>query len=289
MVLPVMQPDARVVVLGAGVTGLTVAAELAQSGRNVVLVENARAIGGLASTLSRGDLTFDTGSHRLHDGYHPEVDALIRELCGADLLRRPRNGVIFIDDQPVRYPPSASDILLAFGPRNVIGFGTQLLLARLRNLAAPRRADNFEDFTIAKVGRRLYERFYKPYAVKLYGMSPREISADPAMSRVRKFRLADMARDLARTVRGRRPAHYLYPASGIGQLSGALVSRFVKHGGRLMFISEIERLQVEPNGRIEAVHVRTRQGEAVTLEADLVVSTIPLGTLHGLLRLASEP
>ena len=101
--MPAESPN--VVVLGAGVTGLTVAWELSKVyGDKVVLLEKESAVGGLASTFTRKDLSFDTGSHRLHDGYSPEVDRLIRVVEGylpADFrdrcqnpVRRPRGVII---------------------------------------------------------------------------------------------------------------------------------------------------------------------------------------------------
>ena len=110
------ETDRAIVVLGAGITGLTAAYELSRvfPGR-VVLLENQAVVGGLAATSTAGQFTFDVGSHRLHDNYYPAVDRLIRDLCGADLLRRDRKGLIFMNDQPIRYPPTAFDILSAFG------------------------------------------------------------------------------------------------------------------------------------------------------------------------------
>src|SRR5262245_58562751 len=109
----------RIVVLGAGITGLTAAWELSRSfpGR-VVLLEKEAAVGGLAATSSTRDrFAFDIGSHRLHRNNHPEVDQFIADLCGPDLLERERRGQIFLLDRPLRYPPSALDIMTAFGLR----------------------------------------------------------------------------------------------------------------------------------------------------------------------------
>ena len=48
------QPQSKVVVLGAGITGLTAAWELSTTYRDrVVLVEHASAVGGLASTVAK--------------------------------------------------------------------------------------------------------------------------------------------------------------------------------------------------------------------------------------------
>src|SRR4051812_13236717 len=101
-----------IVVLGGGVTGLTVASELArQSGFRVLLLEQAPQLGGLASTFQIGEHTFDTGSHRLQEKCDPAVARLLEDLCGGDLLRRERNGIIYIRGKPLAYPPTLVDIL----------------------------------------------------------------------------------------------------------------------------------------------------------------------------------
>lgn len=278
-----------VVVLGAGITGLTVAHELSRlyPGR-VVVLEKEAVVGGLAATSSVGQFSFDVGSHRLHDNYYPAVDQLIRDLCGADLLRRDRKGLIFINDQPLRYPPTAIDILSAFGVKSFVRQGFSLLSARVGRLTRRGEPDNFEDYTTSVVGRALYEAFYRPYAQKLYGISPRAIAKDPAVSRVRKFSLPVVLRDLWKRVSGKKKATYLYPARGIGQLSVALKERFLANGGRLQFISRIEGLKVRGDRTIESVMFRTRDGATQELPTHTVISTVSLDTLHELVRLDSE-
>jgi protoporphyrinogen oxidase len=281
--MPAESPN--VVVLGAGVTGLTVAWELSKVyGDKVVLLEKESAVGGLASTFTRKDLSFDTGSHRLHDGYSPEVDRLIRDVCGPDLLRRDRKGLIYLRDRPLAYPPSALDILFAFGLGECLRFSADFLRARLVRLVRPREPDNFEDFTTAKVGRSLYERFYKPYAVKLYGLPPDRVAKEPAVSRVRKFTFPALLRDLARKLGKSRPPSYLYPVNGIGQLAGALQQRFVANGGQLRFVGGVDPLRAWGDREVREVAFTTRAGDREVVETNLVVSTLPLDALHHLVR-----
>ena len=52
---------ARVVVVGAGMAGLAVAARLAALGHDVVVCEQAETWGGKLGTFSRDGFTFDTG------------------------------------------------------------------------------------------------------------------------------------------------------------------------------------------------------------------------------------
>lgn len=284
-----MTDEARkIIILGAGITGLTVAWELSRvyPGRILVL-ENEPMVGGLAATLMQGNLSLDLGSHRLHEGYHPEVDSLINELCGGDLLRRERRGLIFLADRALAYPPSPLDIMFAFGLQGFLRFSGDLALARLRRLVRPRDDEDFEGYTTGMVGRSLYERFYRPYAVKLYGLSPREISRDPAISRVRKFAISSLLGVPRRMIRRTRPT-YLYPAGGIGQLTHALQQRFLRDGGQIRFISRIDELRLRDDRKVEAIAYTARDGAREIEEAGLVISTIPLDTLHRLIRFESE-
>src|SRR5262245_55582123 len=199
-----VDPSGRIVVLGAGITGLTVAWRLSQTnGRDVVILERDNHVGGLATTFRQDTFSFDVGSHRLHDDCEPEVASLIRDLCGDELIRRERSGALYLHQRVLSYPPSAFEILFAFGRADALRFCRDFVGARLRRRARTASL-NFEEFTIASVGRSLYERFYKPYALKLYGRSPRLIARDPALHRVRKFGVSSAATELRRRIRKRR-------------------------------------------------------------------------------------
>jgi protoporphyrinogen oxidase len=277
-----------IVVLGAGITGLTAAWKLSAAYRErVILLEKEPTAGGLAATETRNGLSFDIGSHRLHEGYNAEVDHLVKDLCGPDLLVRERHGLIYLRDRPIPYPPSALDILLAFGAADLFRFTRDFLRARLSRLIARRPPANFEEFTVQAVGRSLYERFYRPYAQKLYAVKPHHLATDPAVSRVRKFHLATILRDVKRKLRKDR-ATYLYPARGIGQLAETLQHRFTDNGGRLIRASAVDGLEIEDDRFIRAICYHTQEGTTDQLSVELLISTIPLDALHHLVHLHSD-
>jgi protoporphyrinogen oxidase len=273
-----MDGTKSIVVLGGGVTGLTVAADLARESRyRVLLLEKAPNLGGLASTFETGEYCFDTGSHRLHDDCVPSVARLLNELCGDDLLRRERNGLIYIRGRALPYPPTVFDIMRSLTIRERASAICDLIRSRVRR-ARSVPADNFESYTIEKVGRFLYERFYEPYAAKLYGMPPSALGIEPALTRVRHFCGTAVLRDLARHL-GRRRAFYRYPRHGIGQIAAALEKAFLKRGGE---VAHIDRLQIGSGSgmrRISAVAFSTADGADRKVAADVVVSTIPIHTL----------
>ncbi|MDD5136305.1 MAG: FAD-dependent oxidoreductase, partial [Candidatus Omnitrophica bacterium] len=68
----------RVVVLGAGVSGLTAGHELARKGFDVVVIEKSDYIGGLAATFSYKNHLIDYGPHNFHT-HIPEVFQFVKE------------------------------------------------------------------------------------------------------------------------------------------------------------------------------------------------------------------
>jgi protoporphyrinogen oxidase len=264
-----------VLVLGGGVTGLTVAVKLLERGHRVLLLEKAPAVGGLASTFQFGTYTFDTGSHRLHADYAPHVAELIKGLCGDDLLRRDRGGRIYINHRPLRYPPTVVDIAASLTVKELVTALADFIRARIATRGYSETS--FEQYTVAKVGQFLYRRFYYPYALKLYGKCPTTLSIEPALTRVRCFQLRVFVRDMLRHLVRQRP-HYYYPRHGIGQIATALKDRFLAAGGELMHVNTID-LAGAAEHCIAGVAFRTKDGSVHTRDVDTVISTIPIDAL----------
>src|SRR5471030_2182479 len=60
-----------VVVIGAGLGGLTAGAILARSGRKVLVIERSNSVGGAASSYKSGDLFVEGSLHETSDPHHP--------------------------------------------------------------------------------------------------------------------------------------------------------------------------------------------------------------------------
>src|SRR6202789_3630453 len=70
-----------VVVMGAGLGGLTTGAILARAGRKVLVLERSNSVGGAASSYKSGDLFVEGSLHETsdpHDPRDPKHDALTR-------------------------------------------------------------------------------------------------------------------------------------------------------------------------------------------------------------------
>jgi UDP-galactopyranose mutase len=171
----------RVLIVGAGLTGCTVAYALAREGIESVLLERAQVPGGLIrSELMNGVIYEPHGSHIFHT-----EDREVWELANAMTPFRPyRHRVdIVVQGKLLNWPPLLSDVeRLEDGQR----IKRELLARRKQPLDPELRAQsaNFEEWCLELMGPDLYELFVRPYTEKQWGRPARELPATFAPRRV---------------------------------------------------------------------------------------------------------
>src|SRR5215204_3598209 len=169
----------RVLVVGAGLTGCTVAHRLARDGVQSVLLERADVPGGLIrSEHMHGVLYEPHGSHIFHT-----EDEEVWELANEMTPFRPyRHRVdILAAGQVFNWPILVSDI-----DRQPDAAEIHRQLADRKGVDAAARAEaaNFEEWCLELMGPILYERFIRPYTEKQWGRPARELSSQWAPRRV---------------------------------------------------------------------------------------------------------
>ena len=268
-----------VAVVGAGPAGLAAAGRLAQSGREVVVLEAGGQPGGLSGTLRVDGYGFDYGGHRLITR-NPRVVSVAQELLGDELLCTQRVSRILFQrkfwSQPLEMANAMRSVAPGVAARAVGGY----LAAGSRR--AVRRAHDersFEDWVVARFGRPLYELFFGPYTRKVWGVDPSMLAAAWAPRRIMVNGLAGFIKALL-VSEHQRPAtttrHYLYPRRGAGQLYEGLADRAERAGAEFRYRHRVETIDL--GGDRVVVTARNGQGPA-ELVADAVVSTAPLPDL----------
>jgi protoporphyrinogen oxidase len=281
----------RVVVLGAGPAGLGAALGLARRGFTPTVVEAEAAVGGNAGSFTLHGLRVDYGSHRLHPATDPEILADLRRLLGDGLVQRPRHGRILLGGRWVHFPLRALDLALHAPPAFVGGVAADALAKAARALAGAdpdaSDADTFASVLLRGLGPAVCRDFYFPYARKIWGLEPDEISPAQAGRRVSAGSLRAL---MARLVPGRRAAGgrapkgtFYYPRDGFGCIPEALAEAAVAAGADILLGTRACKVRIGVGGL--AVEVEAA-GEARVLACDHVWSTIPLGAL---VRIADPP
>jgi protoporphyrinogen oxidase len=254
------------VVLGTGPAGVGAAFRAARAGLDVFVIERAPGPGGAAGSFEVGGMRVDFGSHRLHPSIDPDILADITELLGEELQRRPRRGRIRLGGRWISFPLRAGDLFRRVSPGFAIGAAFDTATSWMRRP----RADTFEEILRAGLGRTLSERFYFPFARKLWGIEPHEISGEQAR---RRIAASSPAKILARLVKGRsEPQFFYYPRRGFGSTWEALAEAAEKHGADFRFGVAAERIE------FRADRVRVVAG-GQNIEAGRLWSTVPLTVL----------
>lgn len=260
----------RVAVLGAGPAGVGAAYRCARAGMDVSVYEAAPVVGGHAASITVAGRRVDLGSHRLHPSCAPGVLADLRRLLGDDLRARPRNGRIRLDGRWLRFPLRPGDLLAHLRPTTAVRLGRDVL--RRRDGAAP---GSYADDLRARFGPVLCDLLWFPYARKLWGLEPEQISVRQAQVRVgSRSRLAVASRALRSATR--EAPRFWYPRGGFGRICESLADAAEGLGAEIRTGTPVAGVEVE-GGQVRAVRVEGR-----SVEADLVLSTIPLGTLPAL-------
>ncbi len=279
----------RVVVLGAGLAGLSAANRLANSGFDVTVLEAADHVGGLAASFTRetqwGEFDYDNGPHRFHTGETHLNDEVLR-LLGENVCVADRQSRIFLYDRFFHYPLQGANILKL--PKLVLAKAfLDYMWIRVRSVFGFRlKDDNFENWVVNRFGRKLFDIFFGVYTEKTWGIPCTRISADWAAQRISLLSLWDTIKktlfppkDVPRTL----VSEFFYPRrGGIGELCRRYAEELENGGHSVKTGSPATAVEVV-EGVARAVRYTGPDGSEHRIECDEVVATVPVTTLARLL------
>ncbi len=265
-----------VVVVGAGIAGLTAARELTRRGLPVLLIERLPEVGGLARCFRYGDFTFDIGPHRFHT-YSERALALIREALGEQYVLIDRCSSVYLFRRYHTWP---------LGTSSIFRLPPSVLLRCLRDLLTGRRGgdrdddaggdQSFEEYIVSRYGPTLYDVFFKGYTTKFAHCTPDRLHYSWASQSIhratidRRYQQGSLF-DVLRIALLPKPkvTKFIYPEGGIDLYAERVRDAFLGDGGRL--VTGVEDLALESDGeRVTAVRF---QGQRV--EPSWMVWTAP--------------
>lgn len=285
----------KAVILGAGLTGLRAAWELAKNGYEVSILERDREVGGMSKSHTVNGYTFDHGPHGFFARESWIMDEFKALVGGEEGYRHLEKwSQIYYRNAYFNHPLRINDIASKMAPSRVIAALLSFLYARLRVRLGQASENNTEDFLINQFGRILYEDFFGPYTQKVWNIEPKALDADFARDRVPQINLWEVMRKMfitGNTIRltpsGRIATHdqhrFLYPCKGAHALSKGMAERVKALGGRIYLEAKVERVDTDR----KVVTVR-QDGEERRWSYDTLLSTIPLDKFTNLLRPAPD-
>jgi phytoene dehydrogenase-like protein len=300
--------NSRIIVVGAGIGGLTAGALLARRGYEVVIFDRAIVPGGCASTFKRRGFTFDVGATQvaglevggIHQRIFDELEVELPEATFCDPAcsvflpgeKEPinvwRDREKWREERQKQFPGSepfwqllnklfeaswkfqARDPVLP--PRNLWDLGQLISALRLDTMITV-------PFTLMTVGD----------ALKLYGLDRDKrlkTFLDLQLKLYSQVDADETALLYAATALAvsQAPQGLFHLQGSMQVLSDRLVEGVEKYGGTLKMRHSVEQIQTQ-SGRVTRITVRNQKtGEVWTEEADRVVANVTVQDLMTLLK-----
>lgn len=276
----------HVVILGAGPAGLGAAFQLTRRGlAQVTVLERNSQVGGNAGSFEFAGMHVDYGSHRLHPACDARVLQDIRALLGGDLLDRPRHGRICLQGRWIHFPLRPLDLCLKLSPGFACGVAADLAAKVMRPRHRPDDSETFATVLERGLGRTICRDFYFPYARKVWGVEPEELSVTQAYRRISAGSLSKMVKKALSALPGFKPhggGRFFYPRQGFGQISEAYYQAAREAGAGVHLNAQIRSVEAA-SGAVDTVCYET-DGQLVSLRANAVWSTIPITSLARCLK-----
>ncbi len=299
------------IIIGAGPAGLTAAYQLLkETDYHPIVLEASPYIGGISRTAEYHGNRIDLGGHRFFSkskevcdlwqtlmpmqGSGASDDLLLArqkdyapggpdpEQTERVMLLRDRVSRIYYLKKFFDYPISLKFRIFAnMGAGRTLKAGFGYLGACIHK----RPEDSLANFYINRFGKPLYEMFFEDYTEKLWGVNPRDISAEWGAQRVKGLSLRKtVANALTKPFRKKNGKvetslieQFWYPKKGPGQLWEVLCDEVIRLGGEVYRNTEVTGITLE-NGRVTAVQANTPDGEK-RFTADAFFSTMPVKDL----------
>lgn len=267
---------AKIVIIGAGLTGISAAYHLEQRGFfDYELYEKEETVGGLCRSVEQDGFTFDYTGHLLHasDDY---FRSLIHDLIGIENLNSiHRRSFIYSHATYTRYPYQIN----LFGlPENVI---IECISGYINRQKARKKTPNFLEYVNEHFGKGLAQHFFSPFQSKILAYDLKDVTSSWMGRFVPKTSLEEMLAGALQD-KGDAPvgynSHFYYP----------------KRGGIYYWIEKFAQsvqLPVYTNHTVREIDVKNKQiyftnGNMTTYET--LITTMPLDNLLNTVKESSS-
>src|SRR5579864_669089 len=170
-----MSTKRQVVVVGAGISGLSCALRLRGLGIEVRVLEAANRPGGVVDTVERNGFLFESGPQSVQ--MTPELREFVRAAgCENELIeadpRTPR--FVLIGGKLIPAPMSPPELLTT----SLLGLGSKmrLLTEPIRRTRAPHKDESLADFVRRKFGTEILDHLAGPFASGVFAGDPEQMS-----------------------------------------------------------------------------------------------------------------
>ena len=302
----------KIVIIGAGPAGLTCAYKLLKENSNneIIILESNKKVGGISKTINYQGNRMDLGGHRFFSK-NKEVNDIWQEILpvqgkasyddkilkidkplkksGPDpeiedktLLVRNRVSRIYYKRKFFDYP-----IKMNFETIKKLGFLTTMEsgFSYLKSIFFKKEETNLENFYINRFGYKLYNIFFEKYTEKLWGRSPKNISADWGSQRVKGLSILEIIKNSLKKIFHIKEKNvetsliesFYYPKYGPGQMWEEMATSIKKMGGKIITDAKVKKINKKNNKIINVTYIKN--DKEIILNGDIFISSMPIKNL----------
>lgn len=168
-------PKKRIIILGAGLSGISTAWHLQRSGIDCQVFEKEETIGGLCRSKNVNGFCFDYSGHLLHFRNRYTFN-LIKSLMGSNLIEHKRSAWIYANKNYIPYPFQSHLYHLPAKTRKECLAG----LAKVTNNYSRKKKqqDNFLEWINETFGAGIAKHFLIPYNTKFWTVVPQDMTCE---------------------------------------------------------------------------------------------------------------
>jgi len=280
----------KVAILGAGISGLSVAWKLTEAGVEVDVFEAMSQVGGLAGTSRENGFCLDYGPHSFFSD-DEEIRQTVLDLFDGKLEGKERTVEFCYQGKYLDYPLSPKNLLLEMGWFSSVQTAFSYLLSRFNPNIKKSETDykNVEEWAEGSFGPHLYKAFFKPYTEQFWKipcteLSPRAIPTHTRMSFVNTLKVifGGKATQKGESLIERETLPTYYPKTGYGEISEKVEEKVRGYGGSIHLSTPVRTVVKRSDGKFD-IHVYEKGIEEVYV-ADRVISTLPLDIFSEMLK-----
>jgi protoporphyrinogen oxidase len=234
-----------IVILGAGLAGLSAAYHAKKWGAPHLLFERESRVGGLVRSEQVKGFTFDYTGHLLHIK-QPRTQKLVLSELGLknDFVMVERNSWVYMNGRFTRAPFQAN---LYGQPDSVIRECLEGLLQAQGSQGGGPAGESFESWNLRTFGSGIYRHFMEPYNTKLWGIHPSQMTVEfmgrfipkPSLTQIFEGALKDVGKPMGYN------AAFIYPRKGgIEILSRAFGRKVAAHLNHTAVQIDLKRREV---------------------------------------------
>jgi len=239
----------KVLILGAGITGLGTAYWLSKDDRfEVHIIEESDQVGAMARNFTDGEFTFDSSPHRFFSS-SSNIRNQLSQLVGENIPELQKDVRVFVEGKFINYPLNAKS-----------------MGRLLKRFVSPSSAKTYSDYMSQKFGDAVSAQIFGPLAKKAYG----DITSLDAGMAENSIGCSDSHR-------------FLYPKFGYGIIARRLQEEAMKQGAIFHVGHRISSIDTR-DSRVYSVATQDSDGKRTVLSCESLLFSLPLSRLPHLMK-----